>query len=299
MKTKLIFSIIYSIAIFGAWLFLQIFTIGSLLLKIFFADLAAAYIIFIFCVLFDSFSIYDPYWTVKCVVFIVYYTFITNIWLGNIRVIMTVILVTVWSIRLTLQCFDSMPNWRHEDWRYVNFSKKLNSHGVLYYTVGFFTFILLPTVVVYFSCAVPLYYIMYVNIDNTVVNLMDIVGFLLTFTGILFETIADGQLRRHLSNKKMQSKAINTGLWSLCRHPNYFGEITFWFGLYLIAIASDLSLINDKFYLLCFLFGPFAVFSIIYFGSLPMMEERQLIKRKITYSNYMNQVKFKLLPVNF
>jgi steroid 5-alpha reductase family enzyme len=92
---------------------------------------------------------------------------------------------------------------------------------------------------------------------------------------------------------------MNKGLWSLCRHPNYFGEITFWIGIFIMGLASDSSLIYDKFYLTTFIFGAFSIFSIIYFGSLPMMEERQLEKRKITYSSYMKDVKWKLLPINF
>ena len=301
MKTQFIFTIFYSIAIFGAWLCIKLLgnRFDSILLNVFFADLTGSVIIFFFCILSNSFSIYDPYWTVKCIVFVFYFCSITARWLSNLRILITIMLVLLWSVRLTVQCLNGISDYKHEDWRYKNFGKKLGSHGFLYFTVGFGTFILLPTLVVYFACAVPLYFIIHVNATNTSLNLIDTTSFLVTLTGILFETIADNQLRSHLSDKKAKDKSINTGLWSLCRHPNYFGEITFWCGLYLMGLGSDINLANNQFYLLSFIFGAFAIFSIIYFGSLPMMEERQLLKRKSTYSSYMANVQWKLLPINF
>jgi steroid 5-alpha reductase family enzyme len=89
---------------------------------------------------------------------------------------------------------------------------------------------------------------------------------------------------------------MDEGVWSLSRHPNYFGEISFWFGIYLCGLASQTFI--DKYYISVFLFGPFAIFVLIYYGSLPMMEERQLERRK-KYSEYMQRVTFKLIPINF
>ena len=301
MKTHFILSIFYSIATFGAWLCMKLIettNTHSILSQVFYADLVGSLIIFIFCVLTNSFSIYDPYWSVKNVVFIFYFCTISAKWMSNLRVLFTILLVLVWSSRLTIQCLNSMPDYRHEDWRYTNFGKKLNSHGFLYFSFGFLTFILLPTTVVYFAGAVPMYNIIYLNVNNTALNVFDIIGFSVTLTGILFETVADIQLRNHLNDKKFKEKSITSGLWSWCRHPNYFGEITFWIGLYIIGVASDSSLINETFYLSSFVFGAFSIFLIIYFGSLPMMEERQLEKRRHTYSNYMKEVRWKLLPLN-
>jgi steroid 5-alpha reductase family enzyme len=84
----------------------------------------------------------------------------------------------------------------------------------------------------------------------------------------------------------------------LCRHPNYFGEITFWLGVYLFGLAAGAS-IYDSFYLTVFFLGPFAIFAIINFGSMPLMEERQMKRRTEFYTNYKKQVPFKLLPLSF
>lgn len=121
--------------------------------------------------------------------------------------------------------------------------------------------------------------------------------------GIVFESIGDYQLHREIERKRKAEPnilaGVDKGLWSLCRHPNYFGEITFWTGLYLLGIGSMIARgLDAQINLLVFLTGPFAVFALIYFGSLPMMEERQLKRRGQFYREYMRRVPFKLLPVN-
>ena len=61
-------------------------------------------------------------------------------------------------------------------------------------------------------------------------------GWVLFVFGLLFETLADYQktaFRNHPANK---GRYITSGLWSISRHPNYFGEIVLWFGLFIAAV---------------------------------------------------------------
>ena len=62
------------------------------------------------------------------------------------------------------------------------------------------------------------------------------IGSFLWVFGFLFESIADYQKRKFRSENK--NKFIQSGLWSLSRHPNYFGEIVLWFGIALIAFPT-------------------------------------------------------------
>lgn len=54
--------------------------------------------------------------------------------------------------------------------------------------------------------------------------------------GFLIEVIADAQKRQFKKNPTNKGKFIQTGLWSKSRHPNYFGEIMLWLGVFIIAI---------------------------------------------------------------
>jgi steroid 5-alpha reductase family enzyme len=62
------------------------------------------------------------------------------------------------------------------------------------------------------------------------------VGTLVWLIGLTIEAIADQQKSRFRANPQNKAKFINTGLWAWSRHPNYFGEITLWVGIALIAV---------------------------------------------------------------
>ena len=64
------------------------------------------------------------------------------------------------------------------------------------------------------------------------------IGITAWLIGFLFEVIADQQKRIFNSNPKNKGKFITSGLWSISRHPNYFGEIVLWYGIAIITIPS-------------------------------------------------------------
>lgn len=68
-------------------------------------------------------------------------------------------------------------------------------------------------------------------------NLLTFAGFAIAAFGALFETLADAQMARYKATRTAQDTVMNRGLWRYSRHPNYFGEATFWWGLW-IASAS-------------------------------------------------------------
>ena len=63
-----------------------------------------------------------------------------------------------------------------------------------------------------------------------------LVGFLVWVIGFTFEAVADAQKNRFRADPANKGKFIHTGLWSRSRHPNYFGEITLWLGVAIIAL---------------------------------------------------------------
>ncbi|MHA1112749.1 MAG: DUF1295 domain-containing protein [Promethearchaeota archaeon] len=73
---------------------------------------------------------------------------------------------------------------------------------------------------------------------NTYDFIMMIIGLLVWIVGFTFEAVADRQKKKFINNLDNQGKFINVGLWSISRHPNYFGEITIWVGMVLIALPT-------------------------------------------------------------
>jgi len=69
-------------------------------------------------------------------------------------------------------------------------------------------------------------------------SMEDFLGVGLWGVGVLFESIGDWQLARFKSNPTNQGKVMDRGLWRYTRHPNYFGDICVWWGLYLVAAAG-------------------------------------------------------------
>ena len=74
--------------------------------------------------------------------------------------------------------------------------------------------------------------------NNNTEYYMVYLGALIWLFGFLFEVIADYQKTKFKSNINNKDKFINKGLWSLSRHPNYFGEIILWIGIFIIALPS-------------------------------------------------------------
>ncbi|XP_074659189.1 uncharacterized protein LOC141911959 [Tubulanus polymorphus] len=66
----------------------------------------------------------------------------------------------------------------------------------------------------------------------------DYAGWSIWAVGFLTEVLADYQKSVFRNNPENKGKFISSGLWSLSRHPNYFGEILLWFGLYLSASST-------------------------------------------------------------
>ncbi len=63
-----------------------------------------------------------------------------------------------------------------------------------------------------------------------------VIGFLVWVCGFAIEAIADSQKRRFSADPANKGRFIQTGLWARSRHPNYFGEITLWVGVAIIAL---------------------------------------------------------------
>lgn len=80
-------------------------------------------------------------------------------------------------------------------------------------------------------------YILIVQTSRTIDSLV-IAGCAVWLIGFLTETTADLQKFNFSSRPSNNNKWIEQGIWKHSRHPNYFGEILIWVGIYIVASQS-------------------------------------------------------------
>lgn len=68
------------------------------------------------------------------------------------------------------------------------------------------------------------------------------IGAVVAAAGILFETVGDAQITRFKADPANAGQVMDRGLWRYTRHPNYFGDILTWIGLWLVAAETPLGL---------------------------------------------------------
>jgi len=114
------------------------------------------------------------------------------------------------------------------------------------------------------------------------VDWLDALAAAVILLGIGFELVADEQLRHVVVSNLERGKLLDTGLWAWSRHPNYFGEMSFWWGLWLFGVAADASWWWT-------VVGPLAITLMFVFVSLPMIETRMAARRE-GWAEYVKRV---------
>jgi steroid 5-alpha reductase family enzyme len=191
------------------------------------ADIVATIVVFAFSVALDNSSVYDPYWSVAPLP-------IAISWVSGgvgLRQVLVIALFASWGARLTANWALRWRGPADEDFRYVEIRGKT---GRLYWPASFFSIHLFPTAWV-FGGMLPAF----PALTRTGFTIVDIAAMLVTGTAIAVEAIADLQLRRYLRSPHRPEDILATGLWSVCRHPNYLGEVLFWWGIFLFGVAAD------------------------------------------------------------
>jgi steroid 5-alpha reductase family enzyme len=248
----------------------------SLLIRFLIADAVATIAIFLFSRVSGNSSFYDPYWSVQPVV-IAAFLFMMGGFEWNLfdRSTLVLLLVVLYGGRLTYNFLRGWDGLVHQDWRYDDLKKK-NPRS--YWWVSLSGIHMFPTLLVFGGC-LSLFIVF--RDDQAALSYLDVIAIVVTLGGIFLEAIADEQLH-HFRKSNPRGTLLNTGLWSVIRYPNYLGEITFWWGLFIFALAADIS----SWWVII---GPLAIHALFVFISIPMKDERMLESRK-DYRKHMEQV---------
>ena len=92
-------------------------------------------------------------------------------------------------------------------------------------------------------------------------------GVVIWLVGFIFESGGDYQLKKFIAAPENKGKLMTSGLWSLTRHPNYFGEVTMWWGIFVACLPNALWPIM--------ILGPITItFLILKVSGIPMLEKK-------------------------
>jgi steroid 5-alpha reductase family enzyme len=192
------------------------------------------------------------------------------------RAILVAILVTLWAVRLTWNWIRGWMGLHQEDWRYVDLAAKT---GRAYWLVSLTAIHLFPAALVYLGSLS----IVVSCLGDAPLGALDVIAALVTLGAIAIEAIADQQLHSFAKSGAPRTATCDVGLWRFSRHPNYFGEMSFWTGLFLFALAAEPGAWWAA-------IGPVSIIALFVLGTIPMMEKRQLERRKEAYEAYVRRV---------
>lgn len=178
-------------------------------------------------------------------------------------------LVIIWGIRLTYTIAKRKVN-KPEDWRYTQMR---NNWGNNYKQKAFINVFMLQGLLILIISAPILVVANYYR----PFGIIQTIGLLVWITGFLIEFFADYQLKSFISSKNNHGKILQSGLWKYSRHPNYFGEVLQWWGLWLIVFMLPFGWLATV--------SPLTITVLILFVSgVPLLEKKYKSNRN--YQNY-------------
>lgn len=263
------------IAVFVAWLAWGPET-GALWLDGLVADLLATLVVFAFSRFYGNSSFYDAYWSVLPPLLAVFWWLKADAAVSDARSWLVLTVVVVWAVRLTANWLYAFPGLHHEDWRYPLLKQRA---GRAEPVVDLVAIHLVPTLQVFLGM-LPVYVAL--TYAGRGAGWLDVVALVVGLGAVLLELVADVQMHRFVRDRQ-PGQVMDRGLWGWSRHPNYFGEISFWFSLALFGIAASPG---DWWWCLA---GSAAMLAMFLFASIPMMEERSL-ERRPTYQDVVDRV---------
>jgi steroid 5-alpha reductase family enzyme len=178
----------------------------------------------------------------------------------SIRGILVLALVTIWGLRLTFH-IGLRNRGKPEDARYRKWREEWGGHAK---ARAYFQLFLLQGFLIVLILIPVTHILAHQNSDLT---WLDALGAAVWLVGFVFEAIGDLQLARFKKDRGNRGRVITSGLWKYTRHPNYFGEVALWWGVWLIACSVPGGWTT--------VFGPATITVLILFVSgIPLLERK-------------------------
>jgi steroid 5-alpha reductase family enzyme len=169
-------------------------------------------------------------------------------------------LVLAWGLRLAIY-IHIRNRGKPEDFRYAKWKRDWGRNWVwrswlqLFLLQGFFML----------TIAYPLFF--HGPANRMPGSVWDGFGLALWLYGFFFEAVGDHQLRRFKLDPANKGKIMDRGLWKFTRHPNYFGEATMWWGIFLITLSVPNGWLA--------VFSPMIItFLLLRISGVPLLEKR-------------------------
>ena len=261
-----------------------------------------AALLYVLSIVTGNASIFDVNWSVlPASVYVIHFALHPSSAPDRLRWIFLTIGIWSWSLRLT-------GNWLRkgglgfEDFRYLNYRQKMSPA-----VFQLFSFVALYEVqsAMVLAMMMPAYYAL--RAPGRAFGALDALAFAIVVGAVAFEWIADLQgmafrarreAHRRTSPQDLESvdgappkfpRFPTEGLWRYSRHPNYFGEICVWWGVYLFGVAQSGEWLNWT------IVGPLTINGLFLGGSVKLTEEHEL-ERKPEYAEYQRTTS-RLIPL--
>ena len=173
-------------------------------------------------------SIVDSLWSLLFLLALSVYLAVADV--TGPRAWLVTALVAVWALRLSVY-ITVRNHGKPEDHRYQAIRRNNEPH---FWFKSLYIVFLLQGFLAWVICLPALAAVS----GQTTPGPLDFLGIALWLVGMYFEVVGDWQLARFHRSGRETDAVLDTGLWRYTRHPNYFGEATLWWGIYLLAASA-------------------------------------------------------------
>lgn len=191
------------------------------------------------------------------------------------KILLTV--VALWALRVTAHLVRR--NWGHgEDPRYSKLRTWVEGEWAFHWLSLRKVFLLQGVVLWFATLPAQLSLLLLEPVQATVLTYL---GATIALIGLLTETVADIQLTAFRADPAKKGTVLQTGLWRYSRHPNYFGELCVWWGVFVMACANPLAIVS--------VIGPLVYSHLIVNITGQATLDKKLAREKPGYAEYMER----------